>query len=368
MQITSADTSCTAVRASTTPVSGTVFQFTPSSASQPPAQTQNGSNYVQFNNLVTGSYTLSPQAPINNLIKAACWTNLPSGMNGTGLTDTLVGNDTITWDLGYTNGTAWVQAAGGDVYAPGSVASLVPQGISPRYFVLDGSSGGYPGVVTYGTSYNFGIENPGPNQGGSLVSSKGWLVNESYPSTDWYATFYQKFGSPTVPDYDHPGSPVPQPASRPTPYYVTGDMTTQGNWAVGDGQTIIFIVNGNLNIMGTMNITGKGFLAFIVSGNITIDPGVGSQFNNSTVPDIEGVYITSPTGTFETGLSTTGAHARLVLKGIFIGGNFLLQRDLDFINKNTSYSSELFIYNPLLLITMPDRMKESKITWQEVAP
>lgn len=354
-----ANTSCATIRAVPTTdgdINGTVHQFTPSSASQPAAQAQAGANFVIFSNVKTGPYTLVDTPPTADWSFArACWRNVTTATNGEGRTATLGANQVLRYDIGYTLGTAWFQAQGGDVYASGTLKSLVPLGISPRYVVLD-----EPGVVTYGGSYDFN---------GANASSKKWLVNESYSSTDWYSVFFNRFGNPTTPDYDCSLVPctVTKPASRATAYYVLGDMTTSGNWSIGDGQTIIFLVNGNLTLGGRVNITGKGFVAFIVKDNVTVSSSVGSAYTDST-PDIEGIYVTSPTGTFATGTSSTSGKERLVLKGSFVAGNFLLQRDLDAIGQNTTTSSELFMYNPLLLITMPDAMKEIKVTWKEVAP
>jgi len=82
-----------------------------------------------------------------------CWHNQTTGATGEGLTQTLVDNQTIRWDIGYTLGSAWVQAEGGDVYASGSLRSYIPD-VTPRVFTTDGD-GGFPGVVTYGTTYDF---------------------------------------------------------------------------------------------------------------------------------------------------------------------------------------------------------------------
>lgn len=311
-----------------------------------------------------------PAPPANYLLKRSCWELDPGNIKGQGLTQTLGNGQTLEWQLGYTLGNAWVQAQGGDVTSAGIITSLTPAGISPREFVLDGA-GAYPGVVTYGTSFDFAIETTGSDPTGTdFVSSRDWLVNETYATTDWYDTFYRRFGSPTTADYDCSASPctINQPASRTTPYYVLGDMATQGNWNVGDSENLIFIVDGDLSLDGGVSLTGKGFVSFIVKGDITVSSSVGSPYTNSTAADIEGVYVTSPTGTFATGTSTTPGKARLVLKGSFISGNFLLERDLAIVGQNTTTSSELFIFNPLLLITMPDVMKEVKVTWQEVTP
>jgi hypothetical protein len=52
---------------------------------------------------------------------------------------------------------------------------------------------------------------------------------------------------------------------------------------------------------------------------------------------------------------------------MFIAGNFSLARDVGGIN-NTTTSSEMFIYNPRLLLTMPAAMKKMPVSWQEIAP
>jgi hypothetical protein len=102
-----------------------------------------------------------------------------------------------------------------------------------------------------------------------------------------------------------------------------------------------------------------------VNGNITVASTVGVPYTSSA-PVVEGVYITSPSGTFSTGSSGSGTE-RFVGRGTFIAGNFLLQRDVGSAGNPTT-SAELFIYNPQLLLTMPDAMKQLSVSWQEVAP
>jgi hypothetical protein len=229
---------------------------------------------------------------------------------------------------------------------------------------LDGA-GGYPGLVTYGTGYDF---DPDPTlTGGSYVSSTGWLSNETHRVINYYELLWRRLGGMTTPDSFPDLTSVAKPPSRPAPYYITGDMTTSGNWTVAEGETVIFIVNGNLTLGGNITITGSGFAAFIVNGNITVAPSVGGLYTSST-PVIEGIYVTSPTGTFQTGTSTVVGKERLVLQGIFVAGSFLLQRDLESVSANTTTAGELFLYNPRLLVSMPDALRDVPITWEEVAP
>jgi hypothetical protein len=267
---------------------------------------------------------------------------------------------------------AWSQAQGGDVYASGTLKSFVPVGASPRAFILDGTAGGYPGVATYGTDCNFDDTSP-VCAGKTWVSSKNWLVNDTSPDTNFYDLMYRQFDSPTTVDYVNP-SPLTQPPYKTDPnnpniyipYYVTGNMTTNGNWSIADGKKLIFIVNGNLTINGKINLVGSGFAAFIVNGNITVAPTVGVPYT-SDAPVVEGVYITAPLKSFITGTGSGPATARFVGRGMFIAGNFSLLRNVGDAG-NTTDASELFIYNPQLLLTMPESMKKLSVSWQEVAP
>jgi hypothetical protein len=363
MIVTKPKTSCDDVRNSKTTLTGTVtHRFTPSSASQPAPKTQSGSLYTTFNNVISGSYTIDTQVPPEYQIAHYCWktTNVPKS-SGETQSAALPSADILTWDLGYTRGVAWSQVQGGDVYASATLQSFVPTG-NQRVFIPDGA-GGYPGIATYWQTYDF--DSRSPQKGEDRVSSKNWLVKDTAPNTDFYQLMLRQFGGwPAVPDYTN--ATVTQPAARTAPYYVYGNMTTSGNWTIGNNQTLTFFVNGTLTIAGKINITGNGFAAFIVNGDIVVLPSVGETYNTvPQVPVVEGVYITSPGGWFYTGASGAGTE-RFVGKGMFIAGDFDLKRNVGDAG-NTTTASELFIYNPQFLLTMPDAMKKLPVSWQEVA-
>lgn len=358
--VSRADTSCAAVLSSTNYLDGTSFTITGQ-----PSQTQAAGGYVSWT-VPVNSYTLAAIPPINWSVARGCWNRtVTAPASGEGLAATLGGSgETLTWDIGAVPPGPWVQTQGGDVYAAMNLSSLLPVGIVPRKFNLNGT-GGYPGVVTYGTSYDFDPDSS--SQGQALVSSTNWLVNETQAQVDYYQIFYRRLGAPTTPDSFPNLAAVTKPASRTTPYYVVGDMTTSGDWSVGAGENITFLVNGNLTIGGKINITGTGFVAFIVNGNITVLSSVGGAVGSGNPAiAIEGFYVTSPTGTFATGTSGVGTE-QLVGKGTFVAGNFVLQRDLGDAS-NVTTPAELFIYNPQLLIVMPEAMKDVPVAWQEVAP
>lgn len=379
VQVDPTDTTCATIRNVLTTdgqINGTTHQFTPSSASQPLAQAQAGANYVTFSGVAAGSYTVDPAPPTADWAYVrACTTNLDNGTYSESLSRTLPTGAILRWDIGYTLGTAWVQAQGGDVYSSGAIRSYIPS-VAPRVFITDGD-GGYPGVLTYGTSVD--LDSDPYISGTDLVSADNWQVNTSRATVDYYDYFYRRFGAPTVPTTGAPFdnlTAVSQPASNCTastcaPYYVVGDMTTSGAWSVGADERIVIIVDGNLTINGRVNITNNGFIAFIVNGTITVADTVGTTAS-STTPVVEGVYIATTdtqAGSINTGSSIAAATARFVGRGMFISNGFLLQRDLEgYGTGNTGNAAELFVYNPELLLTMPDSMKELSVTWQEVSP
>lgn len=372
--VDAADISCTAARSvpiTDGQINGTTFEFTPSSASQPAPIIQIGANLVRFSNIVSGSYVIMPTLPSVNWVHAKnCWKNQTTGATGENLFATLGANEILRWDIGYTLGSAWVQTEGGDVYASGSIKSFLPD-VTPRVFNTNGT-GGYPGIVIYGTTKDF--DSDPFSTGDTLVSSQNWQVDETRTTVDYYDFFYKRYHSPTTvstdPAFSNPLA-VTKPASGETPHYVVGNITTSGNWSVGANESIVIIVNGNVAIGGRINITGNGFIAFIVNGTITVADTVGTTTISET-PVVEGIYIATKadrTGSFNTGSSIAAGTARLVGSGMFIADNFSLDRDLDgFGVGNTGASAELFTYNPQLLLTMPDTMKELTVTWQEVAP
>ncbi len=172
-------------------VNGTIHRFTPSSASNPAPRTQVGANYVQFSNITAGSYTVDPAPPTADWAYVrACSRNLDNGTNAEGLSRNLPAGALLRWDIGYTLGTAWVQAQGGDVYSSGAIRSYIPA-VTPRVFITDGT-GRYPGGLMYGTSVD--LDSDPFESGADLVSADNWQVNTSRASVNYYDYFYRRFG------------------------------------------------------------------------------------------------------------------------------------------------------------------------------
>lgn len=362
-------TSCSDIYTSTNYRDGTVFDLTSSSTSLG-KQTQSGSNYVSWNMNTSSSkvYTIVPTSDGSSTISYCLYDGTSHYFGHSSVTPD--STSTYTFTVGYGQPAGWYQTQGGDVYAANRIVSFIPSTAATPQFSIKGlpAGNGYPGLVTYGstssTPYDFAASTS--DEGSSIVSATNWLANNVFsPTRNFYEYYFAGFGSPTTIDYDHVGT-ITKPASRATPYVVSGDMTTSGDWTVSAGQNLIFLVDGNLTIGGNINITGNGMIVFIVKGDITVDPSVGTTYD-STTPVVEGVYLTN--GAFHTGTSSVTGAERFVGKGIFIGNNFSLERDLNNIGQNGVYAAELFIYNPQLYMELPTQMKETSVaSWQEVAP
>lgn len=371
-KISDADLSCNAVYAAaaagSAPLTGSSYTAT-DGIYHLPNQTQTSGSYSQWQNVPvensSATYTLAPTVPVGYLLRAACHTLSGASGNGTGLSALLSANQTLSWDLGYTLGAPWVQTGGGgDVFATTTLRSSVSQA-PPSKFMLAGA-GGYPGVASYGTTRSFDVT--GATSGDAYVSATNWLAHDALNEPYFYPKYLSAFGGwPTAgPDYTG-ATPnvITQPAARSTPYFVNGNVETSGDWLVPDGQKLIFIVSGSLTISGKINVAGSGIAVFIVQGDISVDPTVGGPYTSSA-PVVEGVYVSD--GTFHTGKSTNPGTERFVGKGTFIANDFELERDLETVGQNNTTSSELFLYNPRFLVTMPEAMKNQHVDWQEVAP
>lgn len=358
--------SCADIASSTNYINGEQFSLSPAGA--PATQSQNNGNYVTWNNLVFGSYTINYTPVPAYSVQNSCWTKNPGGTSGQGLSISGVPGDVFTIDLGFSPTAAWPQVQGGDALVCKDVKSHVFPGTAIPYFNDDGS-GGFPGLVSYSTSFDF---QNGANTGENMVSTKNWLARDTPSSicaTNWYQYFYNRFDmAPKAQDYG--AGALSEPPTRldsnnqPIPYKVGGNATVS-NWNISNNQSLVIFVNGNLTIDGDIKVNPGGFLAFIVSGNIIVTSNVG-QPQGSSAANIEGIYIAG--GTFMTGTSTQVNLTKLIVHGTVVANDFLLQRDISETGGSNDIPAERFEYYPDLLMNLPDQFKDIKVKWSEVAP
>ena len=280
---------------------------------------------------------------------------------------------------------SWFQTWSGDVHAQNQIRSYIPSTIlTNRYFNLNLGSdySGPPGLISYGTDYDFWIDSL--DQGTDRSSSKKWLANSSLSlAKTSYDDFYKKLGLPTTDNFScDSGCPTP-PSGQTTIYYSADNVSIDGNnqWDIPANTKVIVLANGDLNISlnqgKRITVPVGSFLAFIVKGNILIYGKVGDKTTGpftGTSAHLQGIYITD--GSVDTYYDKPSAGAgsgfRLVAGGLFSAkGGFNLKRDLKddctgICNANTP--AELFIFRPDLVINAPYELWSSKIDWQEVVP
>jgi hypothetical protein len=366
--MTSGNTSCAALAASTDYLPGTVFSFSP--AVVPPSQTQvdaavawtnvytNGSTNYSINAIPAGQFALGNVCVSRN---GGAWTQAAAGTLGDG--------GTLFFRVGYIPQVGWFQSSVGNVYAKTQLTSSIPSTATNPYVSLVGA-GGSAGLVSFGTGYNFSLS--ASDLGEDQVSPAGWLAQQLNPSIDYYERFSQKLANETKTAITTNLNSLTKPscATSPCIFTITGDAATALNtpWTIGATELMIILVNGNITLNSNITITSGGFFALIVNGNIVVSPAVGGTVG-SAATHLKGMYIAtnaSHTAIFTSGDSSSVGHERLNIAGSVIADRFSLQRDLGIANDTTP--AESFTFAPELLFTMPDVMKEAPYVWQEVAP
>ncbi len=263
----------------------------------------------------------------------------------------------------------WFQVKDGDVITNGRIQSLIPLACSlpacTPYFNLDGT-GGFPGVVVYGSSLtpNFTVSG-----GGGTVSSKKWLANTTYNGKTYNYNYFEGLIPSTVQVNDIATDTISgnyfQVNGTPKNNFVwfrrNGNLTLTGNVNVNNTRKVILLVKGgNLTISSSINVQkiGDGFFMAITNGNINIDPTLTAPAGK---PALEGLFLAD--GVIHTGGGTNQLYVRGTLAGL---GGISLERDLG--NNNGSQPAEFIEYAPDLIFSYPRDLAKSRVIWREVAP
>jgi hypothetical protein len=243
--------------------------------------------------------------------------------------------------------SSWFQTEEGDVYIGGDLDNPIPTSAPEQNFsVGDPSNGGGTwGVVVYdssaGATTDFGDGYPSNND------SSHWLVDDSQTALTW-----DYFNSIIQEDDGDPVLADGEPASGT--YKISGDQTVDDAWTISDGQTVLIIVNGSLDIEANITVAEGGHLTMIVSGDINIDPAV---------TDVQGVFIADGTLTVET---NGGTDVQFRGEGVFSAGTVDLQRNLQ--EGNETQPAEVFASRPDFWLNTPDTIWQAAFSWTELAP
>ncbi len=352
--VTAATANCASIPASTNYLTGTTISFVP--AVSPVSQTQAGGilSWPTVTTDGTSVYTVQSEPPPQYALGTVCvsengaaWTQNASG--------TLTDAGTLDYAIGYISQAGWVQSTVGNVYTAGQLTASIPATATNPYFSLVGT-GGTAGIVSYGTDYDFSLS--ASNLGETQVSPNNWLVNQTYTPVDYYERFEYTLRNATKTAITSGLDSLTKPACATSPcvFTIEGNMTTAPSlpWTIGANEQIILLVNGNVTISSNITIASGGFFALLVHGNITIDPAVTT---------LDGMFIAT-NNTHAAVFSTGVGASQFVVHGSVIADSFSLLRDLGAANSTTP--AEVFAFDPHLLFTMPDIMKETPYVWQEV--
>ncbi|MFZ3301753.1 MAG: hypothetical protein WA152_03510 [Microgenomates group bacterium] len=268
--------------------------------------------------------------------------------NGQGFTDSAP-----PWTFTINPGPWW-QAKDADLTTNNGISSDVPTG---QLFNSIGL-GGFPGVVTYGTTFNLA--------GTTKISTTSWNANTTTIQPRLFN--YQYFDN-LIPESVRDNITIATDDSlrNSTGYKITGSeyewfksdgsLTIASDINFGTRKVILFVENGGLGINGRVNLSntsaGTGFFGTFVEGNIVVDPAV------TGAPSIEGIYLTDLG--FSSGASTLPLHVR---GSIVSHGGVTLSRDLT----NNTNPAELFEFAPDQVLLFPDNLRYKRTKWAEIAP
>lgn len=313
-----------------------------------------------------GTYSVSQVADRNP--KTITLTGTDSGFSCTCpancqyLSASITGGNNTGWNFyGGTMVAKWAQIVAGHIYGHEGGRVTVPAG---KYLLINGSFSNNPGSAAK-SSGSFTVSPGG-------LSSTGWDLSDSVVSASWrysYQRLWIQAGSPAT----DPGDGTAAPAAGV--YRRGGDWTAAGSsWTGLSGSRIIF-VDGDVNVNAKISLAGStDFIAIIASGDLSVNPAIGDLAIAGPSPaeaDLTGVFLAN--GNFNGGSTQNQRDKQLVIYGtvgadidLDGGGSVNFQRDMGLTNAAGPGVS--VIWNPNLLLNVPDQLKDALTDWREVAP
>lgn len=230
-------------------------------------------------------------------------------------------------------------------------------------YVMSGG-GAIDSTLDSSTQYDYLRE----DRGTSYIS--GTTLKTAREDYDYFSGLFSMGDTPS-PDTISGSKPASAPVNGRA-YYVNGDLDITSDWVVNakNGATpadsMVIFVNGNLNVKKTITVAEGGFLAFIVKNNITFDATIGqSLLTKSSAADAvaQGVYIANGQIIVN---SNGSSDLKFIGAGTFVGWNgFQLNRRYFPDATNNTFPTDIFIYRPDFIFTLPPRMTKPYQLWQE---
>ncbi len=261
---------------------------------------------------------------------------------------------------------AWFQTREGDVLAGSEIRSLIPSTATDRNFSTK-NVGGYPGIVSYGTSASMGSGFPSDNTVGH------WLI-QTAGIRKYYDYFYSLLDSPTL-ESAPTGGDVTQAdllADLDGIKAYSGNISTPSSgWDLGTKKVVV-IINGKFLAKGKIAIdtSGGGSLVIIAKDHIGLDKNIIADGSSTK---FQGVFITDETfySSIEPDFTFTPASSnkKLVVDGIGIARSFDLRRDLGGgAGGNVTIPAETFRYDPSLMMNTHQDIWVPNHSWAELTP
>lgn len=228
--------------------------------------------------------------------------------------------------------TKFFSANGGDVIVNDSLGTNFPTTIPAPYFIdkagaADASAGMAFGLYGSGWYGNLTPSSANVNQWLVDIGTGGWnsiLAKGENSYATMKIRLLNKVISPaTINNTQAMAAAFSQVAAANTVNGVEIVQVTGGDWNINSAVNIgankvIFLVDSNVNIKGTINRGAGGFLAIFARGNITVDGTVGSTDADITsslmAPHLLGIFYAG--NIFDAGSSNIN---RLKINGTVIG-------------------------------------------------
>jgi hypothetical protein len=240
----------------------------------------------------------------------------------------------------------WIQVLGGDVYGS-SINQPIPLN---KYFLyyLSGASDASVGVIgSVSGSGSYGY-------GSASVRSPSWVVAETLSNKYNFTYYWETLKAKAKSISNTTVGKASDLNSTDSIYSYEGaglysfDSTFAGRIA-GSSDVTVFLITGTLEINQTFPLEAGDTVVFIVNGNIYL---------GGDIERIPGLYISSDTFTIGPGD-----------KGIIIDGMVITKT----LTKHRTFQSfdtpaYQFIYQPKYMIDLLGVMGRPQIDWKEVAP
>jgi hypothetical protein len=296
-----------------------------------------GSQTVSFNSLPVGYNMIYPlNGPPPSFITTVGPACAVDGTTGA----TCSGGNISNLNFSISNSIPWIQAYDFDVRFDNGYTDTIPQApVYTPYLIAQDAGAQTSGLVFSGDSFSdFGQGKP---------SSANWVVGGAqYPevssgtnSSVSYAVLLNKAkqGGIPVTDLSTVAGCAANNCTLPNNlangiYQAKGNLTLNAHVFNGN-KNYIFLINGNLTILGNIQVQNGSTATFATTGSVIIDKAIGvAAISPLPVGQVQGVFSSGKDFVIQgTNNCVTGADKMLNVEGAIIlpsGGKFTNQRDL----------------------------------------